>query len=67
MVARYVARNLVPPEFRTRLREGSARATLVAMPEAPVDEYRQPMPRQHDVRRARQIAHMKSESEASMV
>lgn len=52
-----VSLDLAGPERDVRLRRTAARAA-VAMPEAAVDEDRQPMAGQNDIRRSRQITSM---------
>ena len=46
------------PDDPSRLRGGGARAALVTMPVASVDEHNRPQTRQHDIRTARKIISM---------
>lgn len=66
-VIRDVPRKFVRPDFLVGLGGGRAFASLVPVPEAPVDEDHGAISGQYDVRLAREVSHMEPESVAGAV
>ena len=55
---------LLLPVLLTRLRHSSLLAPRMAVPEAPMNEYDRPIPREHQIRRSRQILAVQPEPES---